>query len=126
MDVFLEPLVDDMLEMWVDGVRTYDASKGEAFQLRAAIVNTISDFPGLGYLLACVTSGKVACPECHLDTCYFQLKKGGKCVYRGHRRFLDATHRFWFDADSFDGSTELRPAPRPLSGEEILVLTANI
>ena len=126
MDVFLELLVDDMVEMFVHGVRTYDASKREPFQLRAAIVCTISDFPGLGYLVACVTSGKVACPECHLDTCSFQLKKGGKCVYMGHRRFLDAEHKFWFDADSFDGNTELRPAPRPLSGEEILELTVNI
>ena len=68
MDVFLEPLVDDMVEMFVYGVRTYDASKREPFQLHAAIVCTISNFPGLGYLVACVTSRKLACPECHLET----------------------------------------------------------
>jgi len=36
MDVFLEPLVDDMVEMFVVGVKTYDALKCETFQLRAA------------------------------------------------------------------------------------------
>ena len=41
MDVFLEPLVVDMIEMFVVGVRTYDAPKRENFQLRAAIVCTV-------------------------------------------------------------------------------------
>jgi hypothetical protein len=65
MDVYLEPLVNDMVDMFVDGVRTYDASKDECFQLRAAILCSITDLPGLGYLHAVVTSGKVSCPECH-------------------------------------------------------------
>jgi hypothetical protein len=38
--------VHDLLDMFVNGVRTYDASKGEYFQLRAAILWTIPDFPG--------------------------------------------------------------------------------
>jgi hypothetical protein len=36
MDVYLELLVNDMVVMFVDGVMTYDASKDECFQLRAA------------------------------------------------------------------------------------------
>ena len=126
MDVYLEPLVDDMVEMFVDGVRTYDASKDECFQLRAAILCIISDYPGLGYLTGCVTSGKVACPECHSLTCSVQLKKGGKYVYMCHRRFLDANHIFRSAAAAFDGTMEHRAAPTPLTGEEILELTANI
>ena len=34
-------------------------------------------------------------------------------------------HSFKFDVDKF-GSTELRPAPTPLSGEEILECTKDI
>jgi hypothetical protein len=71
-----------MVEMFVHGVRTYDASKREPFQLRAAIVCTISDFPGLGYLVACITFGKVVCPECHLDT-YCPIEKGRQVCLHG-------------------------------------------
>jgi len=39
------------------------ASKGEYFQLRAAIIWTITDFPGLGSVSGFVTSGEAACPE---------------------------------------------------------------
>ena len=38
IDVYLEPPVDDMVDMFLDGVRTYDASTREYFQLHAAII----------------------------------------------------------------------------------------
>lgn len=68
--------------------------------MHAAILGTISDFPGLGYVHGCVTSGGVACPDCHLETCSIRLTKGSKNCYRGHHRFLDANHRFLLDAKS--------------------------
>jgi hypothetical protein len=43
----------------------------------------------------------------------------------GHRRFLHENHTFRFDIDKF-GSTELRPAPTPLTGEEIFDCTKNL
>jgi len=125
MDVFLQPLVDDLLDMFVKGVRTYDASKGEYFQLRAAVLWTIIDFPGLGYASGCVTTGEVACPDCHSYTCSHRLGNGSKTCYMGHRRFLDENHPFRFDVDKF-GSTEFRQAPTPLSGEEELECTKDI
>ncbi|XP_062230316.1 uncharacterized protein LOC133928041 [Phragmites australis] len=126
MDVYFKPLVDDMLDMFVNGVRTYDASKGEYFQLRAAILWTITDFPGLGYVSGSVTSGEAACPDCHSNTDSIQLSNGCKTCYMGHRRFLPTIHPFRFDANAFEGTTELRPAPTPLSGEEILEWTENL
>ena len=36
-DVFLEPLVEDLLELW-KGVRTYDALSRKRFRLRAAVL----------------------------------------------------------------------------------------
>ena len=48
MDVFLQPLIYDLLDMFENGVRTYDASRGEFFKLRAVVLWTISDFLGLG------------------------------------------------------------------------------
>ena len=70
MDVYYQPLVYDLLDIFENGVRTYDASKGEYFQLRAAVLWTITDFPGLGYASGCVTAGAVACPDCHSSTCW--------------------------------------------------------
>jgi hypothetical protein len=125
MDVYFQPLVDDLLDMFEKGVRTYDSSKKEFFQLRAAVLWTITDFPGLGYASGCVTSGEAACPDCHSDICSFRLGNGSKTCYMGHRRFLHENHPFRFDVDKF-GSIELRPAPTPLSGEEILERTKDI
>jgi hypothetical protein len=119
MDIYFEPLVDDLKDMFEKEVRTYDASKGEHFQLRAAILWTITDFPGLGYASGRVTSGKAACPHCHSYTCSLRLGNGSKTCYMGHRRFLPENHPFRLDVHKF-GSTELRTAPTPLSGEEIL------
>lgn len=126
MDVYFEPLVDDMKDMFVEGIRTYDSSRSEYFQLRAAILWTITDYPGLGYVAGCTTSGEGACLDCHSYTCSLFLKNGSKTCYMGHRRFLDANHEFRFDAHSFDGLTELRPAPKPLTGDEILRQTENL
>ena len=41
MDVYFQPLIEDLLDMFVNGVRIYDPSKGEHFQLRAAVLWTI-------------------------------------------------------------------------------------
>jgi len=101
MDLYFEPLIEDLLDMFVEGVRTYDPSKGEYFQLRAAILWTITDFPGLGYVSDCVTSGEAACPDCHSNICSFRLGNGTKTCYMGHRRFLHGEHPFRFDEQKF-------------------------
>jgi hypothetical protein len=125
-DLFCQPLVNDLLDLFENGVRTYDASTGEYFQLRAAVLWTITDFPGLGYVSASVTSGEAACPYCHFFTDSIRLGSGSKTCYMAHRRFLPENHPFRFDADKFGGKTEFRTAPKPLSGEEILECTKDL
>ncbi|XP_074325778.1 uncharacterized protein LOC141663841 isoform X2 [Apium graveolens] len=44
-DVFLKPLIEELKELW-DGVDAYDSYGGCIFKLRAAVLWTISDFPG--------------------------------------------------------------------------------
>jgi len=111
--------------MLVKGVGTYDASKGEYFQLRAVVLWTITDFLGLGYVSGCVTAGLAPCPDCHSYICSHRLGKGSKTCYMGHRRFLDENHPFRFDIDKF-GLTKFRQAPTPLSREEVLECTKDI
>ncbi|XP_039831367.1 uncharacterized protein LOC120692187 isoform X3 [Panicum virgatum] len=125
MDVYYQPLIYDLLDMFENGVRTYDASKGEYFQLRAVVLWTITHFPGLVNASGFVIAGKAGCPDCHYYTCSIQLGNGSKTCYMGHHRFLHEKHPFRFDADKF-GDTEFRPAPIPLIGEEILDCTKDL
>ncbi|CAL8155390.1 unnamed protein product [Prunus armeniaca] len=37
IDVYLRPLVDELKDLWTNGVRTYDKSTGKMFTLRAAV-----------------------------------------------------------------------------------------
>ncbi|KAF3643203.1 putative F-box protein SKIP23-like [Capsicum annuum] len=45
INVYLHRLVDELKELWSDGVETFDASSGECFKIHAAILWTINDFP---------------------------------------------------------------------------------
>ena len=47
IDVFLEPLMEDMKILWEKGVNMMDASRKEYFTLKAIIFVTITDYPGL-------------------------------------------------------------------------------
>jgi hypothetical protein len=47
-DVFLEPLVEDLLNLWT-GVSAYDANTGKMFKLHAAALWCIHDYPALWY-----------------------------------------------------------------------------
>ena len=48
-DLFLEPLIEELLDLW-KGVKTYDACTGKKFDLRAAVLWCIHDYPALGTL----------------------------------------------------------------------------
>ncbi|CAL9024620.1 unnamed protein product [Prunus brigantina] len=74
IDVYLEPLIDDLKSLW-DGIRgVYDAHNGEYFTLRAALMWTINDFPAYGNLSGCVVKGYKTCPICGDDTPSHRLK----------------------------------------------------
>lgn len=126
IDVYLEPLIDELKDLWVDGLTTYDASTKQNFQMRAALLWTISDFPGYANLSGWSTKGRLACPSCNVDTESRYLKHGRKFCYMGHRRYLERNHKFRRDKISFDGTQELRDAPVPLSGSMVLQQLQNI
>ncbi|XP_058202288.1 uncharacterized protein LOC131316841 [Rhododendron vialii] len=119
IDVYLRPLIDELKELWETGVETYDAYSGETFQLHAAVLWTINDFPAYAMLSGWSTKGKLACPVCNNDTCSLTLKNGQKQCYMGHRRFLDHNH-VWRRSKKFDGKQDHRSKPEILSGEDVL------
>ena len=44
IDVFLQPIVAELEQLWEEGVVTYDISLKQNFHLRAALIWKISDF----------------------------------------------------------------------------------
>ena len=45
IDVYLQPLIRELKELWYDGIDTYDFSKREMFKMHLALMWTISDYP---------------------------------------------------------------------------------
>ena len=84
IDVFLEPLMEDMKILWEDGVKMMDASLKKEFTLNAIIFVTIIDYPGL-FSLSGHIKGKLGCVVCIDDTCYTYLSASKKMVYMRHR-----------------------------------------
>ncbi|XP_052732446.1 uncharacterized protein LOC128196244 [Vigna angularis] len=126
IDVYLQPLVDELRELWNDGVETFDSSLNETFRMRAALMWTISDFPGLGILSGWNTHTGLACPTCNFDAEPCRLPHSRKWCFMGHRRFLSRNHRFRLNRVRFDGSTEERNPPLKLSGSDIFRQVENI
>ncbi|XP_012837541.1 PREDICTED: uncharacterized protein LOC105958084 [Erythranthe guttata] len=120
IDVYLQPLVEELKVLWEDGVETYDASSKQNFNMRVALLWTINDFPAYANLSGWSTKGELACPLCHKDTWSKYLYKSRKQCYMGHRRFLDDNHPYRKDANSFDGTEEYGQPPIPLTGDKIL------
>ena len=93
IDVFLEPLMEDMKILWEDGVKMMDASLKKEFTLKAIIFVTITDYPGL-FSLSGLIKGKSGCVVCIDGTCYTYLSASKKMVYMRHRRFLIKKHKY--------------------------------
>jgi len=94
IDVFLQLLMEDLLQLWMIGERVWDEYKKEHFKLKALLFITITDLPGLGSLSRQVTKGYKGCVVCLDGTSTKFLKHSKKMVYMGHHRFLPSTHPY--------------------------------
>jgi len=115
IDVYIQPLIKKLKELWFDGVQTFDYSNKEMFTLRATLLWTISDFSGLGNLSGWDMQTNLACPTCHFDTNSCWLYRGKFC-FMGHHHFLHKEHRFKSNCSLFNGRNELRDASQHLFG----------
>ncbi|CAM8953846.1 unnamed protein product [Rhodiola kirilowii] len=48
LNVFMQPLIDELNIRWETGVRTFDRHERSTFNMKAAVIWTISDFPSSG------------------------------------------------------------------------------
>ena len=114
-DVFLQPLVEELLELW-EGVRTYDALSGKMFDLHAAVLWCIHDYPALSTLSGRTTRGYFACIHCDKHPLSYSLRS--KIGYIGHYRFLPKGHRLWRN-NEFVGLHESNDEPGKFSEKEL-------
>ncbi|GKA44433.1 putative transposon, En/Spm-like protein [Tanacetum coccineum] len=104
IDVFLEPLVDDLHTLFETGVDTYDASTKDNFNLCAVVLWTINDYLALGTLCCYPYSGFKGCVVCGKDTNCVRLSASSKQSYVGvitirserkRRHLMDNNNFYW-------------------------------
>ena len=71
LDVFLQPLIEELKELWSTGIDAYDVSLNRNFNLKAVLLWTISDFLAYNMLSGSTTHGKLSCPICMESTNFF-------------------------------------------------------
>ncbi|XP_023639601.1 uncharacterized protein LOC111830945 [Capsella rubella] len=122
LDIFLQPLIHELKQLWNEGVQTFDYSKKQNFNMRAVLMWTISDFPAYGMLSGWTTHGRLSCPYCMERTDAFQLKNGRKpCWFDCHRRFLPLHHPYRKNKKWFRKNKVVRvPPPSYVSGNYLL------
>ncbi|WVZ77424.1 hypothetical protein U9M48_025289 [Paspalum notatum var. saurae] len=113
IDVFLEPLMEDMAKLWNDGFKMTDSLTKEDFTLRGMILTTINDYPA-NFSLSGQIKGKSGCLSCLDATTSEYLDGSKKVVYTKYCRFLVEGHRYrrkQFN-NHFDGKDEKASAPK--------------
>ncbi|KAL2619988.1 hypothetical protein R1flu_000193 [Riccia fluitans] len=122
MDVYLEPLVEELKLLW-DGVCAYDAvarcpHDDRWFTLHAICMWTIHDSPGLGFISGLVVSGTRGCPTCG-DQLQAQYSTSlGSTYYLGHEKYLPLDHPLRIGC--------IVPIPRPMTMIDYCVLEDRI
>ena len=118
IDVYLQPLIEELKELWEVGVETYDAHSKQNFIMYASLIWTISDFPAYADLSGWCTKGLYACPSCHKECGSRSIRN--RTSYMRHRRWLPINHRWRKLGNAFDKTKEKDNAPVPLSGDDVL------
>ncbi|XP_050233237.1 uncharacterized protein LOC126681730 [Mercurialis annua] len=95
MDIFLQPLIAELNQLWEFGVQTFDVHS---------------------------TSGRLACPHCMENTDAFTLKGSRKqSWFDCHRKFLPRGHPYRRNTTQFrKGKTVNKEFGHPKTGEELL------
>ena len=104
-DVFICPLLEELRELWTEGVTCRDAARwrGEhTFTMRAILLWCIHDFPAYAMMASTTNKGYCACPVCGPATPSRYSEHLSKVVHGGsHRRWLPRNHPFRRDVSVF-------------------------
>ncbi|WVZ57983.1 hypothetical protein U9M48_008305 [Paspalum notatum var. saurae] len=112
IDVYLQPLVEELLLLWTEGVCVWDAHKQEAFDIRALLQSN---------------KGFRACVHCLDETDSTYLKHCRNVVYvGGHRRLLGGKHPARKKGKHFNGKEENRGKPIHRSGKVVFEMVKSL
>lgn len=123
IDVYMQPLIDDLNELWEEGVEVYDASEKKIIRMHVALLWTINDFPAYAKMSGWSTHGYLACPICNKDSPSIKLRS--KIGYVCHHRYLPPGHS-WRDSKCHDGTREHKGPPKELTGDGLLAQMEHI
>ena len=125
IDVYLRPLVEELLQLWTDeGVRVWDEHGQTEFDLRVLLFVTINDWPALSNILGQSNKGYNACTHC-LDKTE-SIYVGNKNVYPGHRRFLPPEHPVRKKGKHFKCEVDNRTKPTCPDGDAIYEMVKDL
>lgn len=68
LDVFLQPLIQELQMLWNHGVAAYDISRQQNFVMKVVLMWTISDYPAYRMLSGWMTHERLSCLYCQENT----------------------------------------------------------
>jgi hypothetical protein len=125
IDVFLEPLMEDMAKLWKEGAPMWDQYQQEYFMLKAIIFVFIHDAPG-GFTVSGQIKGKSGCPICMDETASVYLPSSKKLVFMRQQRFLERKHKYRKMKRHFNNTVEKDSAPKRYTGKLLFEMVKNI
>jgi hypothetical protein len=78
MGVYMEPLIDELVRAWEEGVWMYDRATKTNFKMHVWYQYSMHDLPAYGLFCAWCVHGKFPCLVCKEALRFIWLKKGGK------------------------------------------------
>jgi hypothetical protein len=121
MGVYMEPLIDELVHAWEEGVWTYDRATKTNFKMHVWYQYSMHDLPTYGLFCVWCVHGKFSCPVFTEALRFIWLKKGGKySSFDKHRQYLPPDHPFRLDIKNFTKGVVVtdRP-PATMTGAEI-------
>ncbi|KAL0433367.1 UNVERIFIED_CONTAM: hypothetical protein Slati_2671000 [Sesamum latifolium] len=61
IDMYLEPLIEELLQLWYVGVQMHDNAMNQAFIMRAVLMWTVNDLPAYGMASRWSIAGIMGC-----------------------------------------------------------------
>lgn len=92
--VFLQPLIDELRRLWIDGFTAFDMHLKETFICRVILMWSINELPAYGNVSGYTTHGYKACPHCADENESIWMGHCRKIVYLNYRKFLKTRHPF--------------------------------
>ena len=127
IDVYLQPLIDDLCTLWND-IPTFDVSLRQNFFMKATLIWTINDFPAYGMLSGWTTASRLGCSICMEQSKKFTTLNFHKVYYFDcHHQFLSLNHAYRRNKKSFKkDQVETSPPPPCLSSLDIWNRVAHL